>query len=186
MFNSFLGMSSGGGSGGGGDTLPTAGNGVTFDDVEAAADFTNQLGPPSAVSVRQTQREQGIPLPPAVPVLGVPLPPAALAVGGGMNPPPPPPQQAGAAGLGGANSPPGMRHTPASTPSFKNWGTQCMTRQPSRPSSPCSSGEPLATWQIGRRSAVLWSMFQQFRYSILSTTSTYQGKVLAFMGTVEP
>ena len=51
MFNSFLGMSSGGGSGGGGDTLPTAGNGVTFDDVEAAADFANQLGPPPAVSV---------------------------------------------------------------------------------------------------------------------------------------
>ena len=34
MFNCFLGMSSGGGSGGDGDTLPTAENGVTFDDAE--------------------------------------------------------------------------------------------------------------------------------------------------------
>ena len=41
----------GGAGGGGGDTLPTVGNGVTFDDVEAAADFANQLGPPPAVSV---------------------------------------------------------------------------------------------------------------------------------------
>ena len=54
MLNSFLGMSSGGGSGGGGDTLPTAGNGVTFNDVEAATNFENQLGPPPSVSVTQT------------------------------------------------------------------------------------------------------------------------------------
>jgi hypothetical protein len=86
MFNSFLGMSSGGGSGGGGDTLPTAENGVTFDEEEAAADFANQLGLPPAASITQTQGEQGIPLPPAV---GIPLSPAAPAVGGGMNPPHP-------------------------------------------------------------------------------------------------
>ena len=47
MFNNFLGgLSSGGGSGGGGDALPTAVSGVTFDEVEATADFANQLGPP--------------------------------------------------------------------------------------------------------------------------------------------
>ena len=98
-------MSSGGGSGGGRDTLPTAENGVTFDNVEAAANFANQLGPPLAVSITQTQGEQGIPLPPAV---GIPLPPAAPAVGGGMNPPRPPHQQAGATGLGGqGQQPPG-------------------------------------------------------------------------------
>jgi hypothetical protein len=100
-------MSSGGGNGGGGDTLTTAGNGVTFDDVEAVADFANQLGPPPTASVTQTQGEQGISFPLAFPALGFLLPPAAPAVGGGMNPPPPPPQQAGAAGLGGAQQPPG-------------------------------------------------------------------------------
>jgi hypothetical protein len=47
MFNNFLGgLSSGNGSGGGGDALPTAArNGVTFDKVEATANFANQLGP---------------------------------------------------------------------------------------------------------------------------------------------
>jgi hypothetical protein len=104
MFNSFLGMSSGGGSGGGGDTLPTTENGVSFDNVEAGADFANQLGPPPAASITQTQGEQGIPLPPAV---GIPLPPAAPAVGGGMNPPPPPHQPAGAVGLGWGQQAPG-------------------------------------------------------------------------------
>ncbi len=54
MFNSFLGMSNGGGSRGGGDTLPTTGNGVTFNDVEAVADFANQLGSLPVVSVTQT------------------------------------------------------------------------------------------------------------------------------------
>jgi hypothetical protein len=64
MFNSFLGMSSGGGSGGGEDTPRTTGNGVTFNDVEGAADFANQLGPPLTASIMQTQGEQqGIPLP---------------------------------------------------------------------------------------------------------------------------
>ena len=55
MFNSFLGMSSGGGSGRGGDTLPTTGNGVTFDEVETTADFADQLGPPLAASVAQME-----------------------------------------------------------------------------------------------------------------------------------
>ena len=56
MFNNFLGgLSSGGGSGGGGDALPTAVSGVTFDKVEATADFVNQLGPPPAEVIMQTQ-----------------------------------------------------------------------------------------------------------------------------------
>jgi hypothetical protein len=57
MFNNFLGgLSSGNGSGGGGDALPTAENRVTFDEVEATADFfENQLGPPPAGLITQTQ-----------------------------------------------------------------------------------------------------------------------------------
>jgi hypothetical protein len=43
MFNSFLGMSSGGGSGGGGDTLPTAENRCR----EAAANFATHRQRPS-------------------------------------------------------------------------------------------------------------------------------------------
>ncbi len=39
MFNSFLGMSSGGGNGGGADTLPNACSGVIFDEVEVAVNF---------------------------------------------------------------------------------------------------------------------------------------------------
>jgi hypothetical protein len=61
MFNNFLGgLSSGGGSGGGRDALPTAVNGVTFDEVEATADFENQLGPPPAWLI--TQKHKGMPL----------------------------------------------------------------------------------------------------------------------------
>jgi hypothetical protein len=56
MFNNFLGgLSSGNGSCGGGDALPTAENRVTFDEVEATADFENQLGPPPAGFITQTQ-----------------------------------------------------------------------------------------------------------------------------------
>ena len=69
MFNSFLGMSSGGGIGGGwGYPYPPREmeSGVTFDEVEAAADSTNQLEPPPAATITQTQGEQGIPLTPAV------------------------------------------------------------------------------------------------------------------------
>ena len=57
MFNNFLGgLSSGNSSGGGGVALPTvARNGVTFDEVEATADFVNQLGPPPAADITQTQ-----------------------------------------------------------------------------------------------------------------------------------
>ena len=58
MFNNFLGgLSIGNGSGGGWDTLPTGENRVTFDEVEATADFENQLGPPPAGLVTQTQGE---------------------------------------------------------------------------------------------------------------------------------
>ena len=92
MFNNFLGgLSSGGGSGGGGDALPTVLNEVTFDEVEATADFANQLGPPPAGDITQTQED-------APPAVGIPLPLAPPGVRGGMIPPPPPPQQAGAAG----------------------------------------------------------------------------------------
>ncbi len=89
MFNNFLGgLSSGGGSGGGGDALPTAVNGVRFDKFEATANFGNQLGPPQAEVITQTQVD--------APTAGnIPRHPAPPGVGGGMNPPPPPPQQAG-------------------------------------------------------------------------------------------
>ena len=96
MFNNFLGgLSSGNSSGGGGGALPTAArNGVTFDEVETTADFVNQLGPPLAADITQTQGE--------APAAGYFLPPALPGVGGGMNPPPPPPQQAG---MGGGQQP---------------------------------------------------------------------------------
>jgi hypothetical protein len=91
MFNNFLGgLASGGGSRGGGDALPTADNGVTFNEVEATANFANQLGPPKADAITQTQGE--------APTVGnSPIHPPPPGVGGGMNPPPPPPppQQAG-------------------------------------------------------------------------------------------
>ncbi len=92
MFNNFLGgLSSGNSSGGGGDALPTAArNGVTFDEGEATADFLNQLGPPPAADITQTQGE--------APAAGYVLPPALPGVGGGLNPHPPPPQQAGMGG----------------------------------------------------------------------------------------
>ena len=81
MFNSLLGMSSGGGSRGGGDALPTAVNGVTFDEVEATADFENQLGPPPARVITQTQGN--------APTAGY-IPPAPPVVGGGNEPTPTP------------------------------------------------------------------------------------------------
>jgi hypothetical protein len=98
MFNNFFwGLSSGGGSGGGGDALPTAVNGVTFDKVEAMANFANQLGPPPAEVITQTQGD--------APTVGnIPHHPPPPGVGGGMNPPPPPPQQAG---MGGGQQPTG-------------------------------------------------------------------------------
>ena len=86
-------MSSGGGSGEGGDALPTAENGVTFDDVEATANFENQLGLPPAGVITQTQG--------GAPTAGY-FPLAPLGVGGGGNPPPPPPQKAG---MGGEQQP---------------------------------------------------------------------------------
>jgi hypothetical protein len=56
MFNNFLGgLSSGGGKGVGRDALPTGGNGVMFDEVEATADFANQLVPPPAEFITITQ-----------------------------------------------------------------------------------------------------------------------------------
>ncbi len=130
MFNNFLGgLSSGNSSRGGGDALPTAArNGVTFDEGEATADFLNQLGPPPAADITQTQGE--------APAAGYVLPPALQGVGGGLNPHPPPPQQTGMGG--GGSSPPGRRHTLASTPSSNNWGERCTTLHPLRPSSPCN------------------------------------------------
>ena len=134
-------------------------SGVTFDEVEAAADSTNQLEPPPAATITQTQGEQGIPLTPAVPALGLPLPPAAPVVGGGDEPTPTPTSTCGGRRPWGGPTAPqaGMRHTPVLTPSFKNWGTQCTARLPLRPT--CSSWEPLVTWQVGWRSTILLSMF---------------------------
>ena len=46
--------------GGGGDAQPTAVSGVTFDKVEATADFANQLGPPPAeVIIEVIMQTQG-------------------------------------------------------------------------------------------------------------------------------
>ena len=184
MFNSFLGMSSGGGSGGGGDTLPTAENGVTFDDVEAVANFTNQLGPTPAASITQTQGEQGIPLPPAV---SIPLPPA--------TPTP--------AGLGGGQQPPGdaayfgidsvlqkLGHTMYSPVTIEAELSVQLRGTPG----------DLANWMAFRDFVVNVQQFWMYLamlggqthvsmihtpgvyYSIASATSTYQGKVLAFIG----
>ena len=101
MFNNFLGgLSSGNGSGGGGDALPTAArNGVTFDEVEATADFANQLGPLPAADITQTQGDA----PAAGDIFGPPAIPGGG--GGGVNPPPPPHQQQ--AGMGGGQQPTG-------------------------------------------------------------------------------
>ena len=188
---------------GGGDNLPTAGNGVTFDDVDAVANFAKQLGPPPTVSATQTQREQGIPLPPAIPALGVPLPPAAPAVGGGINPPPPPPQQAGVAGLGGGQQPPGDAAYSGINSVLRKLGHTMY--DPATIEAELSvqlRGTPgdLANQTAFRNFVV---NVQQFRvylamlggqthipmihtpgvyYSIASATSTYQGKVLAFIG----
>ena len=76
MFKNFLGgLSIGNDSGGrGGDALPTAENIVTFDEVEATADFLeNQLGPPPAGLITQTQGD--------APTAGY-IPPAPPGVGG--------------------------------------------------------------------------------------------------------
>ena len=102
--------------------------------------------------------------PPGCPGFGFSPPPGHTG-GRGWNEPTPTPTSTswGRRPWGGGNSPPGMSHTLASTLSLANWGTQCTTWQPSRPSSPCSSREPLATWQIGRRSTILWSMFNNSR-----------------------
>ncbi len=136
MFNNFLGGLAGG-SGGGGNAPPTAArNGVMFDEIEAMADFTNQLGPPPAADIiTQTQGD--------APAAGHIFPPAPPGVGGGTNPPPPPPQQAG---MGGGHQTP------------RDAAERCTTRKPFRPSSRCNYGEPRVTWQIGRLSANSWSM----------------------------
>jgi hypothetical protein len=90
MFNNFLGgLYITNDSGGGGEALPTGENRVTLDEVEATAEFENQLGPPPAGLVTQTQGE--------APTAGY-IPPPPPGVGGGMNPPPPPRQQAGMRG----------------------------------------------------------------------------------------
>ena len=75
-------------------------NEVRFDEVEATADFTNQLRPPPAGDITQMQED-------APPAVGIPLPLAPPGVRGGMIPSPPPPQQAGAAGPGGGQQPTG-------------------------------------------------------------------------------
>ena len=67
---------------GGRDALPTRFNEVTFDKFEATTNFANQLGPPPAADITQTQ-------------VDAPMAGDIPGVGGGMNPlPAPPPQQA--------------------------------------------------------------------------------------------
>jgi hypothetical protein len=68
MFNNLLGR---GGFGGNEDTLPNIGNGVIFDEADAAGDFENQLRPPPAtVTVTQQQADKGASFPSAAPMLG--------------------------------------------------------------------------------------------------------------------
>ena len=106
MFNNFLeGLSS-----------RSSSNGVTLDEVEATANFENQLGPPPVGAITQTQGD--------APTVGY-IPPAPPGVGGGMNPPPPPPQQAGMGGgqqstgdlaYSGSNHPGGARRAAKGNP----------------------------------------------------------------------
>jgi hypothetical protein len=192
MFNNFLGgLSSGGSSGGGGDALPTRVNEVTFDKFEATTDFANQLGPPLAADITQTQ----VNAPTAGDILGL---------GGGMNPPPaPPPQQAGAAGLGGRQQATGdsaysgidsviqklggkmydpatiqaelavqLRGTPGNLEnrtSFRKFVVNVQEFQ-------------VYLAMLGNQTHVSMIHTPGVYYSLASTTSTYQGKVLAFIG----
>ena len=195
MFTNFLGgLSSGNGSGGGGDALPTAArNGVTFDEGEATANFVNQLGPPPAADITQTQGD--------APATGYFLPPALPGVGGGMNPPPPPPQQAG---MGGGQQPigeeaaysgidsvlqklGGKMYDPASIQAelaLQLRGT------PGDPTNRTSFREFVVNVQdfrvylamLGNQTHVSMIHTPGVYYSLASATSTYQGKILAFIG----
>ena len=194
MFNDFLGgLSSGNSSGGGGDALPTAArNGVTFDEVEATADFANQLGPPPAVDITQTQGD--------APAAGYILPPALPGVGGGMNPPPTPPQHAG---RGGGQQPTGdaaysgidfvlqklggKMYVPASIQA--ELAVQ-LRGTPGDPANRTAFREFVVNVQefwvylamLGNQTHVSMIHTPGVYYSLASATSTYQGKVLAFIG----
>jgi hypothetical protein len=74
MFNILGGNASGGGGSGAAINFPPLNEGVTFDETEAASDFTNQLMPPPA-AMRITQ----------------PLVDEATQAGGGAGDIPPPP-----------------------------------------------------------------------------------------------
>jgi len=188
MFNNFLGgLSSGGGSRGGGDALPTAVNGVMFDKVEATANFANQLGPPPAEVIMQMQGDA----PTAGNIPGV---------GGGMNPPPPPPQQGG---MGGGQQPTGdpaysgidsviqklggrmydpatihaklavqLRGTPGDLANRTSFRKFVVNVQELR----------VYLAMLGNQTHVSMIHPPAVYYCLVSATSTYQGKVLAFIG----
>ena len=179
--------------GGNGDALPTAANGVTFDKVEATADFMNQLGPPPAEVITQTQGD--------APTAGnIPLHPAPPGVGGGVNPPPPPPQQAG---MGGGQQPTGdaaysgidsviqklgfttydpatieaklavqLRGTPGDLANRTAFREFVVNVQELR----------VYLAMLGSQTHVSMIHTPGVYYSLASATSTYQGKVLAFIG----
>ena len=174
----------------GAGTLPTGENRVTFDEFEATADFENQLGPPPAGLVTQTQGE--------APTAGD-IPPAPPGVGGGMNPPPPPPQQAGMEEgqqptgesaysgidsviqkLGGKMYDPAsiqaelavqLRGTPGDLANRTSFREFVVNVQEFR----------VYLAMLGNQTHVSMIHTPGVYYSLASATSTYQGKVLAFI-----
>jgi hypothetical protein len=139
MFNNFLGgLSSGNGSSGGGDALPTAArNGVTFDEIEATADFANQLGPPPAADITQTQGD--------APAAGYILPP---------HPHPHPNKQA----WGGGQQPTGEAAYSGIDSVLQKLGGKMYDPASIQAELAVQLRGTRATRQIGRLSASLWSM----------------------------
>ena len=182
MFNNFLGsLASGGGSRGGGDALPTTENGVTFDKVEATADFANQLGPPPADVITQTQGE-------------------APTAGNGMNPPHPHPNKQA---WGGGQQPtrdPAYSGIDSVIQKLGRRMYDLVTIQaelavqlrgtPGDLANRTSFREFVVNVQefrvylamLGNQTHVSMIHTPGVYYSLMSATSTYQGKVLAFIG----
>ncbi len=192
MFNNFLGGRASG-SGGGGHAPPTAArHGVTFDEVEETDDWENVLGPPPAADITQTQGEA-----PAVEYI---LPPAPPGVGGGTNPPPSPPQQAG---MGGGHQTPGDAAYSGIDSVLRNLGGKMydpatiqaelavqLRGTPGDLANRTSFREFVVNVQefwvylamLGTQTHVSMIHTPGVYYSLTSATSTYQGKVLAFIG----
>jgi hypothetical protein len=135
--------------------------------------------------------------------MGIPLPPAAPAVRGGMNPPPPPPQQAGAAGLGGGQQPPGdaaysgidsvlqkLVHTMYDPATIEAELSVQLRGTPGNLANQTAFRDFVVNIQqfrvylamLGGQTHVSMIHTPGMYYSIASATSTYQGKVLAFIG----